>query len=438
MLVIFAIPAFALCGLGVIANAGESSVRAVRLDGGTVVGHWRESTDIRELRLQTPDGEVVVSTDDLSSVAFEAAMTGSSPQPSRPPSSKGEQACLPCPLSRAAAGSSPEEPRGGVVFHLADGGCLCGAILRGATDAVVARTALGDSDTIAWDRLSGIQFSGGEQFHRAEQLFREALSDRLPGQDVLVSRDPVEVKKLDGRLESLDADGGSFMFAGESRKFKSDRVFGIVFAAGAKSAPLYPLTVELADGSVFSGTLQRADADGLRVAASVGATVDVHIADITALRFHGDRVVYVSDLKPVAEKVEGIVHAPWPVVRDKSVSGLPLSICGRKFAKGLGVHSRTELSYALNSGFERFAATIGIDDAVRPLGGVVMRVGGDSAVLFESGAIGGTDPPRDIIVDVSGVKILTLTVDYGDGLDVAGHADWGDARLIRPRASKPH
>jgi hypothetical protein len=196
------------------------------------------------------------------------------------------------------------------------------------------------------------------------------------------------------------------------------------------------MSVELADGSVFSGTLERADADTMRVATSVGAAVDVPIADVAKVWFRSDRLVHVGDLKPVGERVEGIVHAGWPVQRDRSVSGSPLSICGRKFERGLGVHSRTELSYAINGEFERLAATIGIDDAVRPLGSVVMRVAGDSKVLFDSGEIGGTDGARDVIVDVAGVKTLTLTVDYGEGLDVSDQADWGDVRLIRPRGGK--
>jgi len=29
---------------------------------------------------------------------------------------------------------------------------------------------------------------------------------------------------------------------------------------------------------------------------------------------------------------------------------------------------------------------------------------------------------------------LTLIVDYGEALDVADHADWADARLIKPPA----
>jgi len=121
---------------------------------------------------------------------------------------------------------------------------------------------------------------------------------------------------------------------------------------------------------------------------------------------------------------------------NRSVLGSPISIGGRTFERGIGTHSRTEISYPIGGEFEQFAATIGIDDAVRPLGSVVMQVKGDGKTLFDSGALTGETPPRDILVDVKGVQTLTLLVDYGDGLDASDHAGWGDARLLRPRAAK--
>jgi len=155
------------------------------------------------------------------------------------------------------------------------------------------------------------------------------------------------------------------------------------------------------------------------------------------MKFRSDRVEFLSDIKPSAQRIEGVLHDPWPVRYDRNVLENPLSIGGRSFERGLGLHSRTQLSYAIGGEFERFAATVGIDDAVRPLGSVVMQVIGDGKTLFDSGALSGVDPPRDILVDVSGVKTLTLLVDYGEGLDASDHADWADARLLRPRKSTP-
>ncbi|MCH8271513.1 MAG: NPCBM/NEW2 domain-containing protein, partial [Planctomycetes bacterium] len=77
-------------------------------------------------------------------------------------------------------------------------------------------------------------------------------------------------------------------------------------------------------------------------------------------------------------------------------------------------------------------ATLGINDSVRPRGSVVFGILGDGAVLHETTVLTGTSEPQLCRVDVTGVTLLTLVTDYGDALDLADHADWGGARLLRP------
>jgi hypothetical protein len=148
-------------------------------------------------------------------------------------------------------------------------------------------------------------------------------------------------------------------------------------------------------------------------------------------------VVYVSALTPTEEQSHGALSKPWPWRKDRNVSGGPMVIDGRSFSRGIGVRSRTALSYALDTTFEQFAATIGIDDSVRPRGSVMFLVLGDDRILFESGEVTGRDTARDVLVDLSGVKKLTLSVEFGDDLDLSDHADWGGARLVRGGGKKP-
>jgi hypothetical protein len=302
-------------------------------------------------------------------------------------------------------------------------------------DALAGRTALGDSVVFPFDRLAAVQLADRKESPRAEELFRSVLAARLPAQDVLVTRNSDDaVETVRGRLVQLNAQRGSFVFGDRTRTLQAGRIFGIVFAAGATpdTRSRYPLTIKLSDGSVFSGRMERADTGCVRIATSIGATVHLPLAKVASIRVRSDRVVYLSDLSPVHEQVEGLLHRPWPVLTDRSVSGGPLSIGGRTFDKGLGVHSYTALTYETGGRYETFAATIGIDDSVRPRGSVVFRVLGDEKVLFDSGPMTGRDAPRDIAVDVANVNRLALVVDYAGELDLADHADWGGARLLKP------
>jgi hypothetical protein len=373
-------------------------MRAVRWDGAIISGQWTGSKDGKSIDIQTTGGLTSTIVDDLAKLEFPTDLRA---------------------------------PFGPVAFTLHDGGVMFGELIAGQSDAIEAKTAIGNVK-IDWNELAAIRLAEPTQFKRANELFNESMKTRSPSQDVIISRDQADVKVLQGRLESLSENGGSFLFAGESRKFQNEKIFGIVFAAGAtKPAPAQVL-LELVDGSGFSGAIRSAHASSLRFESSFGAAAEIPMTNLRRLKFRSDRVQYVSDLKPATQRIEGVLHAPWAVRTDCNVLGEPISIGGRRFERGVGVHSRTELSYLIGGEFDRFAATIGIDDAVRPLGSVVMQIMGDGRTLFDSGLVEGNAPPRDILIDVTGVQSLTLLVDYGDGLDASDHADWGDARLLRP------
>ncbi|MGA2174375.1 MAG: NPCBM/NEW2 domain-containing protein [Verrucomicrobiota bacterium] len=114
---------------------------------------------------------------------------------------------------------------------------------------------------------------------------------------------------------------------------------------------------------------------------------------------------------------------------DKSVDQHPLLLGGKRFEHGLGTHAASTLRVALNGNGERFTATVGVDDEVGQKGSVTFRVVGDGKTLWESGVLRGGDPPKEVSVDLRGVKSLVLAVnDAGEGIDF-DHADWADAQI---------
>jgi hypothetical protein len=275
--------------------------------------------------------------------------------------------------------------------------------------------------------------------------------DRSPAVDLLIARGSSDageaptghVATLGGRLEELGPDRGLFTIGERTRAFRTDTVFGIVLAVDRTGDwhGDWRAAVTLADGSVFSGRVEPSDRTTLHVATSLGFVAAVPLSKVAGIEFQSDRVVYVSDLAPIEQRVEGLLHRPWPVQMDRAVSGTRISVGGRVFDKGIGVHSRTKLAFEILGAYETFAATVGIDDSVRPRGSVIFRVIADGETRFDSEVMTGSDPPRDIVVDVSSVNVLTLVVDFGDDLDVADHADWASARLLmaseEPRAGTP-
>ena len=118
--------------------------------------------------------------------------------------------------------------------------------------------------------------------------------------------------------------------------------------------------------------------------------------------------------------------------RDSSVDGNPILLGGRRFCRGLGTHSVSEIIYDV-SGVDasRFQAWVGVDDEVR-YGSVTFEVWGDSVRLFESKLMRKGDGPEEVDVSVEGVSELKLVVtDGGDRGGYGDHANWADAKLIK-------
>ena len=421
----------ALCLLPATYAWASGEITVTHIDGSTLTGTLLAAPSGEYFDLQTADGVKRLPLSDLSRLVFSSRRKPFDPSGLFPP-----------PPNDADATPETDEVTGPVpaVFHLADGGRLPGQLLTAAegADGIVATTRLADSALLAFDFLAGVQLASDEFFPNADKRFQRALSNRQPGEDLLVTREVEEVKSVRGRLERMGADAGTFAFDGRSRSFQTAKIYGVVLAvgvAGSKEQSL-PLTVSLADGSRFTARPVRTEADGLILATSIGATTAVTFEELLTIDVRSDRVVSLSSLPVDTVRAEGLLHKPWPFKLDTNVAGGPIILGGRSFDRGLGMHSLTELRFDLSGDYESLAATIGIDDAVRPRGSVVFRVTGDGETLFDSGTVTGRDEPRNILVTLSGVKRMTLIVDYGDEMDLSDHADWAGARLIKP-ASTP-
>ena len=119
-----------------------------------------------------------------------------------------------------------------------------------------------------------------------------------------------------------------------------------------------------------------------------------------------------------------------------STVGTPLSLATRAFKRGVGTHANSFFFVDLKGGATRFSAWVGVDDAAGDAASVNFRVLGDGKVLFESGLMHVGDQPKEVALDVAGVKTLALlALDCDDG-DKEDKADWADA-LFEVAGEKP-
>ncbi len=241
------------------------------------------------------------------------------------------------------------------------------------------------------------------------------------------------LQTIAGLFEELTAEHVVFQWQDKQQKFPRGKVYGLAIApVGKPPERAGQCEFSLTGGTSFWGRLEKLDAGQLSLELAKGASVDVPWDAVTKIAVRNSRLAFLSDLQPLEVVQESLLVSPQPWQRDRSVAGHPLTLAGRTFSKGLGVHSRCVLTFACD-GFDSLAATIGIDAETRGQGVCLFIVSADGREVLRQ-PMRGSDPPKPIQVELTGTKKITLAVEPGEGLDLADHADWADARLIKTSA----
>ncbi len=322
------------------------------------------------------------------------------------------------------------EPSRAPILVLADGGLLPAEVQCIDKEHLTAESDLLGTLKIPLESLAGILFHPP-----ADRPQRDRLLGRITGgggdSDRLILDNGDEVTGLVDGLENdslrITADVGPTDVA-------TRRIAALIFTPTAKqpSAPKAGRAwVGLSDGSRLLAGKLLCSGGSWEITAQSGQTFKAAAADLVALQPLGGRAVYLSDLKPLLYRHVPYLNLAWPYHNDRNVTDGLLRCGGRLYLKGLGVHSAAQLAYALDGGYRRFQAELGIDDSTGGTGSVEFRIVVDGRQRYASGPIRGGAAPVPVSIDLAGAKRLDLFVDFGERGDVQGHADWLDARVVK-------
>jgi len=287
---------------------------------------------------------------------------------------------------------------------------------------------LGDL-TVPAARVTSVRF--GKAGRGVIESWRDLLGREIK-RDRLVILKGKTLDYLDGVVGAIDEKQVKFLLDGDEIPVPLMRVYGIIFfrKSAATSAAGTVCRAALRSGDSFG--LASVSVEGTRCRGTLvsGTAVNVSVQKIDRLDFAASRIVYLSAITP-----RDVEHVPyfdvtWKYRRDRNLDGGPLKVGGKRFARGLAMHSKTRLVYSLAARHRRFQAWMGIDALVGRRGNVHVVISADGKTLLETD-VKGTDKPRLVDLDVAGRRELQILVDFGGDLDIADHLDLADARLIR-------
>jgi uncharacterized protein (DUF1800 family)/fibronectin type 3 domain-containing protein len=152
----------------------------------------------------------------------------------------------------------------------------------------------------------------------------------------------------------------------------------------------------------------------------------------------GASFVFLSDMRWTSA-----VNGLGPVERDESNGGggandgKTLTIGGVVFKKGLGVHSFSDVRFALNGRFTSLLTGVGIDDEVGARGSGVFEIWADNVKVWDSGMVVGDDKVKYATINLTGKNELRLLMRDGGNGTGNDHGDWANARLTLPADNPP-
>jgi NPCBM/NEW2 domain len=327
------------------------------------------------------------------------------------------------------------EPRAGIHVVLADGGILIATKVHIDREQLHGESPACQTWSLPLELVAGLVLRPPSEPAAVDAWLARIVAANSASDRVLLDNGD----ELTGVVAGLDENGLSLETDGGKSKIAIDQAAAIIFNATlvhkARPSGLRAI-VGLNDGSRLLVIDLAADQERAKLRLAGGADLEAATGAIVCLKPLGGRTVYLSDLKPAGYRHVPFLQMSWPFQIDRSVLGGQLRAGGRPYAKGLGMHSPARITYDIGDSFRRFESEVAVDAESGSRGSVVFRVFTDdgSGTLVEratSEVVRGGQDPVPIAVGLSGVKRLSLLVDFADHGDELDHADWLDARLLK-------
>ena len=209
-------------------------------------------------------------------------------------------------------------------------------------------------------------------------------------------------------------------------------VVAVRFAVSRKSAPdAIHGVATLRDGTRL--TLTSMDWSGHRVRAKwqAGAVVNIAADKIVRLDIAGGRWEWLASHRPISAQNTPMLSLHWEPATNRNVLGGPIKVAGETFEHGIGVHSRSSLTYDLKESYNEFVTSFGIDDDSGPLADVTVLILVDGRRCLEERNIRRGKLLGPIRLNIAGAKRIELVVDFGENGGLQDRFDWVEPALIR-------
>ena len=312
--------------------------------------------------------------------------------------------------------------KGGHVLVAADGSVL--AVREMIVSNGVLRAVSGPFGGISapMESLSCILRPNANETPRDVRREIERLGLKRRRTDILVVRGP-EGKYLavDAIVSAIDAERIVVIYDKTESAMRLDTVAALIPALpeSTLSAEKPRGRLVCSDGSsVFFSALEAGE-DRFAVVNPLLGRMAVPRPKTAEIRFRTEKLASLSDMAPSEVKETPYFDDEFPWRKDRSVHGAPLSLDGKTYKKGLGLHADCRMAFDLGGRYRRFTALAGIDDDL-PVGKAELTIFGDGKPLLEKVVLARDKSPEPIVLDIAGVRSFVIHVGFAEGTAGSG------------------
>lgn len=357
---------------------------------------------------------------------------------------------------READSAAAAADQGQVVLN--DGSRLTGSLTSLTARDVTLESATAGSQTLPRETVRAIRLGAANPGWSEDWqgfLKRDNEEDLL----ILRKRDGSGLDFYGGIISATSDDTVEFVLDGDTVPVPRQRIYGLIFNAGDPPENS-PIAIHLIDDTQILADALAADSDSLQVTTSWNQTLSLPLNTVRSIDFSRGRFHYLSDLDPVNETYFGThpkgslleellksddvlgqaAQNLWKMHRDQVPMGpfgpLPLTLRGRVYPKGLWLFPHCRIDYALDGRYTSLQAVAGVDDEVAfncsgadHTSQVLLTILCDGDKAWEQ-LIDAPADPVTIQLDLTGVRTLTVVVDFGDNDSACDFLDLADARLL--------
>lgn len=266
-----------------------------------------------------------------------------------------------------------------------------------------------------------------------EKIIQRVAKMLANGDDVLLLKNG---DNLSGIVISADWEGFELEMDDAVVRMSHDTVLaaGIVTEPAPQPSRMNGV-IQLVNGSEFRADdwllSSNQNVEHLQVRLTSGAMMKIDESSLQSLSVINGRWKWLSEIPPIDVEQTPMMDIAWNYGLDENVLGQPLQTAGKSFERGIGVHSRSVLTYELDGAYESFVTHLGMDDSGGPMSNVDASIVVDGSPVFEQANIRRGRLFGPVRIPLKGKQRLSLVVDFGAYGGIQDRFNWIESALIK-------